>query len=268
MTETKTHDAVSSTRQQKQKNDLENILETTKPRGWWALGFISLSIVIVGIWAILASIPQTTAATGVVNSLVYTSDLTAPATGNVVLTGITGGSISAGATIGTITTDTGTTVPVVAKRTGEIVSVEINQNSYVELGDTLLRVSLVADPSSPIKVITFLGQSTIQRYPLGASVDVSVTDAVSGHSVYTTAKVVAEGSTPSSENTLNSTNGNLNVLTNEWLSESSGSPFAVLLEIDNWPTGDSSFSPYGGLVVDLSRTYDTVHPISWLFGGR
>jgi hypothetical protein len=268
MPETTNHDAVSSTRQQKQKNDLENILETTKPRGWWALGFISVAIVLVGIWASLANVPQTATGTGVVNTLVYAFDVTAPATGNVVLTGITGGNVSAGATIGTITTDTGTQVPVVSNWTGQIASLAIGQNSYVRFGDTLLTVSTVADPSSPIHVITFLGESEMLNYPLGAIVDVSATDVVSGRSVYTTAKVVSEGSTPSSEATLNATNGNLSVLTNEWLTNSSGSPFAVFLEIDNWPTGDSSFSPSGGLVVKLSHTYDTIHPISWLFGGK
>jgi hypothetical protein len=268
MTDSKNHDPVASTRQEKQKNDLENILETTRSRGWWALGFISVAIVLVGIWACLAKVPQSTTGTGVVDALVYTFDLTSPATGNVSFTGITGGNIGAGVPLGTITTADGTKVPLISKSAGQIASIEIGQNSYVRFGDSLLTVSTVADPSSPIQVVMFLGASDMLHYPIGAVVNVSATDVVSGRSVYTTAKVFDEGSTPSSEATLNDVNGNLSALTNQWMTKSSGLPFAVFLQIDNWPTDASSFSPRGGLVVNVSHTYDTVHPISWLFGGK
>ena len=49
MTDTKTQDPVAATRQQRHRTDLENILQTTKPRGWWALAFISAAILVVGI---------------------------------------------------------------------------------------------------------------------------------------------------------------------------------------------------------------------------
>lgn len=268
MTDTKTQDPVSATRQQKRRTDLENILETTKPRGWWALAFISVAILVVGIWACVAKVPQTTSATGVVNALVYSFDVTAPAAGNITFSGIKGGSVTGGSTVASIKTADGTSVPVVASKAGEITSIAVGQNTFVTQGQSLLTVSTAADPGTPVQVITFLGSSDMLRYPLDAEVDIQATDVVSGRTIYTTGHVVDEGGTPSTEETLNDTNGDLSELTNQWLTASSGMPFAVFIAVDSWPTDDSSFAPRGGLVLKITRTYDTVRPISWLFGGK
>lgn len=268
MTDTKAQDPVATTRQQKQRSDLENILETTRSRGWWALAFISVAILAVGIWACVAKVPQTTSATGVVNSLVYSFDVTAPATGNISFSGIKGGEVVAGSTIGSITTTDGTAVPVVSRKAGEITSIAAGQNSFVTLGQSLLTVSTTAAAGEPVQIISFLGTSDMLHYPLNSEVDISATDVVSGRTIYTTGKVVDEGGTPSTESTLNDTNGNLTQLTQQWMTASSGLPFAIFVQIDEWPSDDSSFPPRGGLVVKMTRTYDTVRPISWLFGGK
>jgi biotin carboxyl carrier protein len=268
MSDTKTQDPVASTRQQKRRSDLENILETTKPRGWWALAFISVSILIVGVWACVAKVPQTTSATGVVNALVYSFDITAPATGNITFSGIKGGSVTAGSTVGTIKTPEGASVPVVSGKAGEISSIAVGQNTFVTEGQSLITVSTAADAGSPVQVITFLGSSDMLRYPINSTVEISATDVVSGRTIYTTGQVVDEGGTPSTEETLNDTNGDLTQLTDQWMTNSSGMPYSVFITIDSWPSDASSFAPRGGLVLTITRTYDTIRPISWLFGGK
>jgi len=261
-------DAVVSARQQLQRSDLENVLQTTRPRGWWALSVITVIIVVSTIWACVANIPETTSATGVVNSLVYSYTITAPATGSVKLTGITGGVVTAGTPVGTITAVDGTTVSINAQISGEITAVSYPQGSFVELGASLLNVSIQASSSSPVQIIAFIGESAMLKYPLGATVEISATDVVNGRSIYATATVVDEGSTPSADSALNDVNGGSTSLSQKWMSDSSGYPYALFLESKDWPMGDSGFIPSGGQVVSITRTYDTVHPISQLFGGK
>lgn len=236
--------------------------------GWWALAFISVALLAAGVWACVAKVPQTTSATGVVNTLVYSFDITAPATGNITFSGIKGGSVTAGSTVGTIKTTDGTSVPVVSGKAGEISSIAVGQNTFVTEGQSLITVSTAAEAGSPVQVITFLGSSDMLRYPINSTVEISATDVVSGRTIYTTGQVVDEGGTPSTEETLNSTNGELSQLTNEWMSDASGLPYAVFISIASWPSDADSFTPSGGLVVEISRTYDTIRPISWLFGGK
>jgi hypothetical protein len=267
-TEDTSKDAVVSARQQLQRSDLENVLQTTRPRGWWALAVITVIIVVSTIWACVAKIPQTTSATGVVNALVYSYTITAPATGSLMLTGTAGGVVTSGTPVGTITAVDGSTVPINALISGEITAVSYPQGSFVELGVSLLTVSIQASSSSPVKIIAFVGESAMLKYPLGATVEISATDVVTGRSIYATATVVAEGSTPSAESSLNDVNGGSTSLSQKWISESSGYPYALFLQSSDWPLGDSGFTPSGGQVVSITRTYDSVHPISQLFGGK
>jgi hypothetical protein len=52
------------------------------------------------------------------------------------------------------------------------------------------------------------------------------------------------------------------------MKKSSGLPFPVFLETDDWPNGENGFNPFGGLIVEVTRTYDTIKPVERLFGGR
>lgn len=267
-TEDTSKDAVVSARQQLQRSDLENVLQTTRPRGWWALAVVTVIIIVSTVWAFVASVPQTTSATGVTNALIYSYTVTAPAAGRLKLTGITGGDVTAGTPVGTITTLDGTTVPIQAQVSGKITAVGYSQGSFVELGASLLSVSIEASSSSPVEIVAFIGGSAMVKYPLGATVEISSTDVVSGRTIYATATVIEEGSTPSAESSLNDVNGGLTALSESWMSESSGYPYALFLESKDWPMGDSGFIPSGGQVVTITHTFDTVHPISQLFGGK
>lgn len=267
-TEPTEENAVVSARQQLQRSDLENVLETTRPRGWWALAVITVIIIVSTIWACVAKVPQTTSTTGVVNALVYSYTVTAPATGTLKITGVTGGVVSATTPVGTITTTDGTVVPIEARMGGEVTAVGYPQGSYVELGASLLNVSVEASTTSPVQIVAFIGQSAMVKYPLGATVELSATDVVSGRTVYATATVVDEGSTPSAESSLNDINGGLTSLSQDWMEDSSGYPYALFLESKDWPMTGDGFVPRGGQVVNITNTYDTVHPISQLFGGK
>lgn len=267
-TEDTSQSAVVSARQQLQRSDLEVVLQTTRPRGWWALAIVTVIIVLATVWAFVAKIPQTTSATGVVNSLVYSYTITAPATGSVTLTGIGDGQVAVGTPVGTITTVEGTVVPINVKISGEITSIGAEQGSFVQLGANLLNVSIKASTSSPLNIIAFVGESDMIKYPLGTTVEISATNVVTDQTIYATATVVAEGSTPSAESSLNEVNGGLKSLSQKWMTASSGYPYALFLQSKDWPMGDSGFIPSGGQVVSITHTYNTVRPISELFGGK
>lgn len=267
-TEATSPDAVVSARQQLQRSDLENVLQTTRPRGWWALAIVTAIIIVSTIWACVADVPQTTSATGVTNALVYSYSVTAPATGTLKFTGIVGGVVTPGTPIGTITTLDGTVVPIQIRLGGEVTAVRFAQGTFVELGASLISVSIEASSSDPVQIVAFVGQSTMIKYPIGATVEISSTDVVSGRTIYGTATVVDEGSTPSQESSLNDTNGGLSTLSQKWMTQSSGYPYPLFLESKDWPMGDSGFVPRGGQIVNITHTYDTVHPISQLFGGK
>lgn len=260
--------AFVSARQQLHRSDLENVLQTTRPQGWWALAVATIMIISATVWAFVAEIPQTVTSIGVVDALVYSYDVTAPAAGTVQYTGIKGGIVSAGESLGSVMTPDGKNIPIIVQRSGEVTSVGFSQNAFVQLGATLLTVTSEASTTSPVEIVAFIGESAMVLYPMGATVEISSTDVVSGRTVYATATIVAEGSTPSMQSTLNDTNGNLASLTNQWLEESSGYPYALFLESKDWPMGDSGFIPRGGQIVSISHTYDTVHPITQLFGGK
>ena len=267
MTAGPTKDAATTARQQVHRDDLENLLETTKPRSWWAAAFVTVVIVAVGVWSFVANVPQTASAVGVLNALVYSYDIPAPSAGTVVFEGVSNGAVTNGATIATITATDGTQTKVTAPMPGRIRSVEVAERSFEEAGETLLSIAIVPESNEPVKIITFVGASELSKFSNGASVDITAVDETTGRRIVATAEIVGIGPVPSPLDSLNAANGGITELTNDWATASSGLPYPVFLSSTDWPAGKNGFQPFGGTVVEISRTYDTIHPIERLFGG-
>ena len=257
-----------SARQNKQNTELEGILKTTSPRGWWAVGFVTIALTAVATWACVVSVPQTTKTAGVTNALVYSYQVTAPTSGKLLIIDIHDAKVKENSEIGSITDLDGKLTKVISNKAGQVRALNAAQNQYVQLGDPILSVAVPAPAGKPVEIITFVGASDAPFFPVGGKVDIQATDTQSGRRITTTATIIAVGQVPSTSETLDDVNGGVTGLTESWMKKSSGLPFPVFLETDDWPTGENGFNPFGGLIVEVTRTYDTVKPVERLFGGR
>ena len=257
-----------SARQNKQNTELEGILKTTSPRGWWAVGFVTIALTAVATWACVVSVPQTTKTAGVTNALVYSYQVTAPTSGKLLIIDIHDAKVKENSEIGSITDSDGKLTKVISNKAGQVRALNAAQNQYLQLGDPILSVAVPAPADKPVEIITFVGASDAPFFPVGGKVDIQVTDTQSGRRITTTATIIAVGQVPSTSETLDDVNGGVTGLTESWMKKSSGLPFPVFLETDDWPTGENGFNPFGGLIVEVTRTYDTVKPVERLFGGR
>ena len=254
--------------QNKQNTELEGILKTTSPRGWWAVGFVTIALTAVATWACVVSVPQTTKTAGVTNALVYSYQVTAPTSGKLLIIDIHDAKVKENSEIGSITDSDGKRTKVISNKAGQVRALNAAQNQYVQLGDPILSVAVPAPADKPVEIITFVGASDAPFFPVGGKVDIQATDTQSGRRITTTATIIAVGQVPSTSETLDDVNGGVTGLTESWMKKSSGLPFPVFLETDDWPTGENGFNPFGGLIVEVTRTYDTVKPVERLFGGR
>ena len=261
-------DETISARQNKQNTELEGILKTTSPRGWWAVGFVTIALTALAIWACVVNVPQTTKTAGVTNALVYSYQITAPSSGKLLILDIHDAKVKENSEIGSITDSDGKLTKVISNKAGQVRALNAAQNQYVQLGDPILSVAVPAPADKPVEIITFVGASDAPFFPVGGKVDIQATDTQSGRRITTTATIIAVGQVPSTSETLDDVNGGVTGLTESWMKKSSGLPFPVFLETDDWPTGENGFNPFGGLIVEVTRTYDTVKPVERLFGGR
>ena len=257
-----------SARQNKQNTELEGILKTTSPRGWWAVGFVTIALTAVATWACVVSVPQTTKTAGVTNALVYSYQVTAPTSGKLLIIDIHDAKVKENSEIGSITDSDGKLTKVISNKAGQVRALNAAQNQYLQLGDPILSVAVPAPADKPVEIITFVGASDAPFFPVGGKEDIQATDTQSGRRITTTATIIAVGQVPSTSETLDDVNGGVTGLTESWMKKSSGLPFPVFLETDDWPTGENGFNPFGGLIVEVTRTYDTVKPVERLFGGR
>ena len=257
-----------SARQNKQNTELEGILKPTSPRGWWAVGFVTIALTAVATWACVVSVPQTTKTAGVTNALVYSYQVTAPTSGKLLIIDIHDAKVKENSEIGSITDSDGKLTKVISNKAGQVRALNAAQNQYLQLGDPILSVAVPAPADKPVEIITFVGASDAPFFPVGGKVDIQATDTQSGRRITTTATIIAVGQVPSTSETLDDVNGGVTGLTESWMKKSSGLPFPVFLETDDWPTGENGFNPFGGLIVEVTRTYDTVKPVERLFGGR
>lgn len=244
---------------------LDNAIETTRPRGWWALAAIAVVLTIVAVWSVIATIPQRVSTSAVISTFQYTYDISAPAAGIVNFDNKLLGTVTAGQVLGTITPyGGGAAVPVVAAGAGAIKEGFVNVGQGVQAGEVLATVRTQPDPADGIDVFAYVPISDAITFVPGATVTVIATDVATSGSTALEAQVVSVGESPSTFDAIAVQAGSRSVA-QDWVDQADGAPYRVVLNVAAWPEGPNQPSP--GELVTIVNTYASAHPIQLLFGG-
>lgn len=247
--------------------DVDAMLRTTSPHGWWALCTVIVVVVAAGLWSIFGWIPLTTSFTATINAETYTMQLTAPTSGTLALgDGPRLPDVSAGDVLGTVIDDTGTSVPVTAPVSGALTGNYAQPGERVERGQLLARILMPPEAGEPIVLVAYLPASQLRDMPVGSSVQVVIEDPATGRSHETEGTVVFLGSTPSDAEVMSGTSLS-DALVEQWLDDAGGTPYAAGITVPAWDADAVGFEPMGGQIADITRTYGEAHPLSILLGG-
>ena len=248
---------------------LDEVVGTTKPRGWIALIALCAIVLAVLIWSLVAVIPQQSSGVGVVSSIAYTVDVTAPVSGvfhTEQLTRAQG--ITEGQTLGTISPyDGSSTVTVKSPTAGSLNDVVVDNGSGVDQGQTLGRISVSPSPSKGILIVTYLSAATASTFFPGQKASVEVTNLAKSKTTVATAEILSVASSPSSQLNLETQAGSQSIA-DVWSSQSGGNPFRVNLLLRTDQDIPADLIPQGGQPVNIVNEYGTIHPIQLLFGGK
>lgn len=254
---------------QSSPESLDQLIETTRPRGWLALWAIAGAVLIAIVWSVVATIPQQVTATGVVSSFAYTVDVTATASGIITFSRDLERDASEGQEIATITPyDGGEPVVVPAPMAGRISTIYVNEGQGVEPGTTIAKMVVPTDPTLGIATVTYVPASQALRYTEGDTALVTVTDLSTARTTTADAEIAQVANSPSSIEGMTNISGSAS-LAEQWMQESGGAPFRILLRIEGWDeAAEGQEPPAAGQVVQIVNTYSYIHPIEMLFGGN
>jgi hypothetical protein len=248
---------------------LDQVISTTKPRGWIALIAVFAIVIVTLIWSIVATIPQQSSGIGVVSSLFYTQAITATTDGIFDETGITpGGKVSEGQVLGTITPFDGKPkVEVIAAAEGTIAFVGQPNGAGVRAGDQLAIIQISPDPVKGIVVVTYLPAEVATTFTPGESATVTVTNLAQSVSTPALATVKAVSSTPSTTESMTLQAGSDDTVS-EWRKQAGGDAYRVILEISKSSNIPADLIPQAGQLVEIVNTFGSLHPIELLFGAK
>lgn len=246
--------------------DIDGLLRTTSPRGWWALATLAIIIAIALLWSIFAWIPQQVTFTATVNAERYTTQVTSPARGKLTFpTTNSSPDVTAGQVLGTVTTSEGKAIPVVAPVAGQLTGNYGQAGQVVEDGQLLARILSTPDLAQGIALTSYLPASSLHDLPIGSTVSVTIADPASGRSYTAPGMIAYVASTPSDRSIMTGTSLS-DALVDDWLAAANGTAYAVGIGISGWNPSAAGFIPTGGQVATVMRTYDQVHPLSIIFG--
>lgn len=247
---------------------LDQVITTTRSRGWLALGATAAAIIIAILWACLAEIPQQNSATGVVSALHYSSDVSAPTSGILRLTTVRSPDSQSTTRLGDIEPFDGSgAVPVTIPDGSEISAVYAVDGQGVVEGEVLATATTPPDSKDGIVVATFVPADEALTYFPDQRVQVTVTDLQSSRTVVVDGVVEHVSDTPSSMEAMVTMSGSTS-LAQEWSEGSDGMPFRILMRLEDWPAADVSTTPASGQLVAIVHTYGKIRPIQLLFGGK
>ena len=245
---------------------LDQVIETTKPRGWWALIATAVAVVLVAIWACLANLPEQVSGQGVVSQFLYSDVVASPVDGVVQVAGKIGNAVKKGETVATVTSfSDGVTTPILASADGQLNTVSFVNGQGVSAGDELYTLNIAPDPAQGVIVVAFLPFSDATSFSVNESVEVSVVGVASGISSQATATILSVGKTPSTLDSMTLESGSASIA-QRWLTEASGSPYRVILKLEGTTTAGGKNGLQAGELVKITNTYGTIHPIELLFG--
>lgn len=248
---------------------LDQVISTTKPRGWIALLAVFTIVVATLVWSIVATIPRQSSATGVVSSLAYTEAITATLDGIVSVSELTtGGKVKQGQKLGTITPFNGEpAVDITAPATGLVSSVGVLEGSGVGAGEEIARLLIPPDPAQGIAVITYLPAAVAATFTPRETATVSLTNLAQSSTVTAVATVVNVSSTPINSAAMVIQAGS-EATADLWQQQAGGDAFRVVLLISSDVTFPANSVPQAGQLVEIVNPYSSVHPIELLFGTK
>ena len=246
---------------------LDQITETTKPRGWWALWITLGAIAMVLLWSILGNIPQQVSGIGTVSALAHSRIITTPISGTVTLPVPVEGRKGDDSIIATVTPFDGSSpVNLLAGEIGQVTEFFVEEGVGVEVGESIATLVTLVDRSSPITVVTFLPASIASVMNEGATVQLTVSNVATGVTTNLDAIVTQVSESASSLASMVAESGS-EELSEQWFTDSGGLPYRVELTASKWPAKGSTI-PIPGEVIEMTNTYAYVHPIELLFGGN
>ncbi|CAN5533627.1 hypothetical protein BH10ACT3_BH10ACT3_08910 [soil metagenome] len=247
--------------------DVDAMLRTTSQHGWWALSAVIIVVAAAGLWSLFGWIPLKTSFTATINAEIYTLQLTAPTSGTLALgDGPRLPDVTAGDVLGTVTDETGTSVPVTAPVSGALTGNYAQSGERVDRGQLLARILTPPEPGEPIVLVAYLPASQLRDIPVGSSVQVVSEDPASGRSHETEGTVAFLGSTPSDAEVMSGTSLS-DALVDEWMDDAGGTPYSTGITVPAWDADAVGFVPMGGQIASITRTYGEAHPLNILLGG-
>jgi hypothetical protein len=244
---------------------LDSLITTTKPRGWWALAAIAVSVVVILIWSIVAVIPQQVRASGVVTAVDLLKVVAAPTDGKVEVLVSPGDTVVSSQPVAQLTPFDGSPeITLTAPATGILQSQLVQQGEGVLMGDEIVKVREPASAERGQIVVAYLSSSNAVHFQMGDAPQIILTDVANGSTEQTTATVFRIDNVPSNLVEMTVVLGSLTEA--EAASQAAGGqPYAVLMRIEGDENNGEVLQP--GEVVEVVQTYAEVHPIELLFGG-
>lgn len=254
----------------RQADDLDKVLTTTKPRGWWALAAITVVIVVAILWAVLSSIPQQITFTAVIDAETYSKQIVAPAAGVFASTSTPAtisNEVKKGQVLARIAPlDGGDDVDIRSPADGLIQNVDVSNGQTVTKGQTIGVITESPPDESPLVLVAYVPSNELSYLPEGSDSTVTITDPVTEKTYQTQATTSFRGVVPANPQGM-LISSNSQAVVDDWLATGDGTVYAVGLKIPQWNSQEAGFTPQAGQIASVTRTYDTVHPISIIFGG-
>lgn len=248
---------------------LDQVISTTKPRGWIALLAVLAIVIATLIWSLVATLPQQTSGLGVVSALAYSKDITATADGVLTTAGLApGGMVTEGDVVAMIKPFDGSAdVPVKASATGSITSIAQDDGAGVKAGDAIAAIQIAPDPSKGIIVVSFLSAAEAITFDPGETASVSITNLAQGVTTDAQATILSVSSAPATAESMMIQAGSTATM-DTWLKQAGGTAYRIVLSISSGTNFPPKLVPQSGQAVQIVNTFGSVHPIELLFGAK
>ena len=126
---------------------LDQLVSVTSPRRWLGLGALLLAVIAAVVWSIASTVPTTLSGSGFLLPLDGLASVTAPVSGTVHdITLQTGAHVVAGDTVARLEEPDGTSVPVVAPRTGVVTETDTFDGGFANEAQPLALIEPVGWP--------------------------------------------------------------------------------------------------------------------------
>lgn len=247
---------------------LEDVLATTRPRGWWALATIAGIVVAVLVWSVVATIPQQITVPAAISASALQTAVVSPTSGQVAVSVTAGTEVKEGQELASVTPFAGgAAVQITAPTAGTVGNVVVGNGQGVEPGTEITSVLRPPNPRTGTVVVTYLPASAAELFNANDEVVVVVTDIANSRNYTVPAKVDAVAISPSNVEAIANETGSPAFAT-ELAKVGNGVVYRVSLTLTATSETLPSISVAPGEIVQIVNTYAQPHPIELLFGGR